>query len=136
MQRIWNVKKYDEDYVEKISNDFNISKMLAKFLIARNVEYMDIPVFLNGTLDDLKDPFGIKDMDKFVERIDYALRNNEKIVIYGDYDVDGVTSIVVLYSFLKELGINVGYYVPSRLEEGYGLNIEALKNIKKERSPS
>jgi single-stranded-DNA-specific exonuclease len=80
----------------------------------------------------LYDPFLLNDMDKLVDRIIKAKDNNEKICIYGDYDVDGITSITVIYSFLKELGVDVTYYLPGRMEEGYGLNKEALDKLKED----
>ncbi len=132
MQKIWNVKKYDSEYVKKIMQDFNISEIMAKLLISRNIEYENIDNFLNGDLSNLKDPYLMKDMDKFVERVDKAITNKEKICIYGDYDVDGITSITIMYKFLTELGANVSYYLPDRLVEGYGMNKNALEYIKKD----
>ncbi len=130
MQKIWNVKKYDDEYVDKVCKEYGISRLLAKLIIARDIAFEDIGYFLNATLDDLKDPYMIKDMDKFVDRISRAIDNKEKIVIYGDYDVDGVTSITIMYKFLTGLNAIVDYYLPDRLEEGYGLNKEAIKKIK------
>lgn len=130
MQKIWNVKKYDEEYVKKIMNDFCISEVLAKLIISRNIEYSDIGTFLDGKLDSLDDPYLMKDMDKFVERMDRAITNKEKICIYGDYDVDGITSITIMYKFLTDIGADVEYYLPDRLLEGYGINNNALKEIK------
>ena len=129
MQKVWNVKKYDDEYVQKVCDRYNVSKLLAKLLISRNIAFDDMDMFLNGTINDFRDPFDIKDMDKFVERIDIALKNNEKIAIFGDYDVDGITSIIVLYRFLKELGLTVYYYLPDRLVDGYGLNKEAIEDM-------
>ena len=88
MQKKWNVKKYDIEKVEEISNKFNISNNLAKLLISRNIGEDEIENFLNGTLKDLKDPYEIKDMEKIVTRIMNAIERKEKICIYGDYDVD------------------------------------------------
>lgn len=131
MQKVWNVKKYDDEYVKKVMNDYNISEIMAKLLIARNIKYEDIDNFLNGDLSFLKDPYLMKDMDKFVDRIDKAIKNEEKICIYGDYDVDGITSITIMYKFLTEIGAKVEYYLPDRLVEGYGINNNALSEIKK-----
>lgn len=130
MQKVWNIKKYNEEEIDKISNKYNISKCLAKLLKAREVE--DIDMYLNGTLKDLRDPFLLKDMQKIVERIKLAINKKEKICIYGDYDVDGITSITIMYKFLSDLGLDVMYYLPDRLQEGYGVNNEALDKIKKE----
>lgn len=130
MQKVWNVKKYDEIKINEIKSKYNISEMLAKLIVSRNVE--DIELFLNGTLKNLKDPYKMKDMDKFVKRVSSAIDNKEKICIYGDYDVDGITSITTLYKFLTSIGADVIYYLPDRLLEGYGINLNALDKIKKE----
>ena len=97
MQKTWNLKKYDESLVEKIKSKYNVSEIMAKLLISRNIEFEEIDGFLNGNIEDFKDPYGIKDMEKIVERIDKAISNKEKICIYGDYDVDGITSITIMY---------------------------------------
>jgi len=130
MTKVWNLKKYDESIVKEYCIKYNISSVLAKLLISREVKIDDVDSYINATLDRLYDPFLMKDMDKLVDRVLLAKENNEKVLIYGDYDVDGVTSITILYSFLKELGMDVHYYLPDRMEEGYGLNKEALLNIK------
>lgn len=130
MSKVWNLKKYDNEVVAKYCEKYNISSILAKLLLARGVEFDSVDRYLNVTLDNLYDPFLMKDMEKTIDRILKAKSTSEKVIIYGDYDVDGVTSITVLYSFLKELGMDVHYYLPDRMEEGYGLNKEALKKIK------
>src|SRR5574344_546870 len=130
MQNVWNVKKYDEDKVQELKEKYNISEMMAKLIISREIEYVEL--FLNGTLKDLKDPFYMKDMDKFVKRVSRAIDNKEKICIYGDYDVDGITSITIMYKFLTALDANVMYYLPDRLIEGYGINLSALDKIKRD----
>ncbi len=86
----------------------------------------ELDKFINPTLSHFRDPFDMLDMKKAVERIADAIQNNEKICIYGDYDVDGVTSTAVMYLFLSEVNANVSHYIPNRLEEGYGLNSEAI----------
>lgn len=132
MQKVWNIKKVDEDYVKRIMKEYNVSEVMAKLLINRNIEFEDIGEFLNGNLELLKDPYLMKDMDKFVDRVDIAIKNKEKICIYGDYDVDGITSITIMYKFLTEIGADVKYYLPDRLVEGYGINNNALSEIKKD----
>lgn len=132
MTKVWNVRKYDADIVDQYCKKNGISEILAKLLIARGIEIDEVSKYISTTLDDLYDPFLMKDMDKLVERVLVAKENKEKVIIYGDYDVDGVTSITILYSFLKELGVNVDYYLPDRMEEGYGLNKEALLKIKED----
>lgn len=130
MKKIWNIKKYDEEVVENMSKKYNISKCLARLIISRDVE--DVDMYLNGTLDDLRDPFLLKDMEKIVKRIKIAINKKDKVCIYGDYDVDGITSITIMYKFLRKLGIDVSYYLPDRLQEGYGLNNKALDKIKED----
>ena len=129
MQKVWNVRKYDKEKVEKYKNDFKISEILARLLIAKNIEYEDVDMYLNGDLSYLRDPYQIKDMDKFVDRVLLAIKNKEKICIYGDYDVDGITSITIMYKFLTEIGATVSYYLPDRLIEGYGINNDAIDEI-------
>ncbi len=130
MQKTWNLKKYDSNLVKRIQDTYDVSEIMAKLLISRNIDFDNINEFLNGTLDDLKDPYDIKDMDKLVERLDKAIENKEKICIYGDYDVDGITSITIMYQFLTKIGADVMYYLPDRLIEGYGVNNNALDEIK------
>ena len=130
MQKTWCLKKYDEEKIEKIKSTYNVSDIMAKLLMSRNIEFQDIDMFLNGTIDDLYDPYDIKDMEKIVDRIDVALKRHEKVCIYGDYDVDGITSITIMYKFLTKLGLDIMYYLPDRLVEGYGINNNALDEIK------
>ncbi len=129
MQKNWNIKKYDEDLVNKVKEKYNISDILARLVISRNVEFDDVSSYLRADLKNIEDPFKMKDMDKFVTRVKKAIDEKENICIYGDYDVDGITSITVLYRYLKERGANVSYYLPDRLVEGYGVNKDAIDDI-------
>ena len=130
MNKKWQFCEGDEEKVEELSNKYNISKLLATILVNRNIiKDEDIRIFLNPTRNDFHDPYLLPDMEKAVDRIVTAIKNKEKIVIYGDYDVDGITSITVLKSFLEERGLQVDQYIPNRLEEGYGLNKPALEEI-------
>lgn len=131
MQKVWNLKKYDNELIKKIMEKYNVSEMLAKLVISRNVEFDDIGSFLRADLKNIEDPYKMKDMDKFVERVKKAIDSKENICIYGDYDVDGITSITVLYRYLKERGASVSYYLPDRLIEGYGVNKEAIDEIER-----
>ncbi len=130
MNKIWSLKKYDKESVNDYCVKCNIPEMLAKLLISRNIAIDKTEQYLNATINDLYNPFLMKDMDKLVDRILLAKERNEKVAIYGDYDVDGVTSITILYNYLKDLGISMEYYLPDRMEEGYGLNKSALKEIR------
>lgn len=130
MQKLWNIRNYDEEYIYKIMDRYKISRILSKLLVSHDIDFNEIENFLKANLDNLKDPYLIKDMDKFVNRVSDAITKGEKICIYGDYDVDGITSITIMYRFLEELGAKVSYYLPDRLSEGYGLNKDALCEIK------
>lgn len=129
MNKKWQIYETNEDEVERVSKKYNINKLLASILINRKIDDKDIQVFLNPTRENFHNPFLMPDMNIAVDKIIRAIENQEKIIIYGDYDVDGITSITVLKSFLQDRGIQVGYYVPNRLEEGYGLNKQAIDSI-------
>lgn len=131
MIKKWEYYQTNENEVEEIKNDNNISELLAKVLINRGIKEKDeISKFLYPKIEDLNDPFLLNDMNIAVDRILLAKDRGEKVTVYGDYDVDGITSIAVMVKFFRELGINIEYYLPSRLEEGYGLNNDALLKIK------
>ena len=132
MNKKWQVYDVNEEQVEKIINENNVNKLIATILSNRGIiEKEDINVFLNPSRNDFHDPYNMPDMEIAVERIIKAKENNEKVIIYGDYDVDGITSITVLKSFLQDIGIEADSYIPNRLTEGYGLNIPAVEEIAK-----
>jgi single-stranded-DNA-specific exonuclease len=113
-----------------LKKELNISETMARLLINRDiVNVEDAKKFLSPDIKDLHNPYEMSGMSKTVERIEDAIKNKQKICIYGDYDVDGITSVAMLYSYIKELGGNVTYYIPNRADEGYGLNIEAIDKI-------
>ena len=130
MNKKWQVYDVDEKQVEQISTQNNINKLIATILSNRGIiDKKDIETFIKPTRGDFHDPYGMPDMQKAVDRIIKAKENNEKVIIYGDYDVDGITSITVLKSFLHDIGIEADSYIPNRLDEGYGLNIPAVEKI-------
>ena len=132
MNKKWSIYETDADKVEKIKNKYNLNNLLATILVNRNIiKEEEIKVFLHPTRDDFYNPFLITDMEIAVKRIIDAVKNKEKVTIYGDYDVDGITSITVLKSFLKDIGLESDFYIPNRLDEGYGLNKEAINKISK-----
>ena len=132
MNKKWQLYEINEEEVEKIENKYKINKLLATILVNRNIkEPKDIRLFLKPTREDFHDPYLIKDMEIAVQRIIKAINNKEKVTIYGDYDVDGITSITVLKSFLSDIGLECKSYIPDRLEEGYGLNKNAIDSILK-----
>ena len=130
MNKRWEYYSCDEKIVEEIEQKFKVSKLLATILVNRGmVEDEKIRKFLEPTREDFYDPFLMPDMEIAVKRIVEAMEKKEKIMIYGDYDVDGITSISVLQKFLTQRGMEVDSHIPNRLEEGYGLNKEAVKEI-------
>lgn len=134
MNKKWEINKPDEEKVKEIENKHQINSLLAKILVSRGItEEKDIEQFLNPTRKDFYDPYLMPDMEKAVERILKAIENKEKVLIYGDYDVDGITSVTVLKSFLEERGLKVDEYIPNRLDEGYGLNRAAVEKIANEK---
>lgn len=130
MKKKWSFYEVEQEKINEISNKYNINKLLAQILVNRGItEEEEIKKFLEPTRNDFYDPFLLPDMEKAVDRIIEAIKSQEKVMIFGDYDVDGITSVTVLKKFLKERGLETGYYIPNRLEEGYGLNKEAVKKI-------
>ena len=131
MNKKWHIYETDKVEVERISRKYNINELLAAILINRKIKEENIDVFLSPTRKNFHNPFLMPDMEIAVERIIKSIENKEKVIIYGDYDVDGITSITVLKSFLEDRGLKVSQYIPNRLEEGYGLNKLAIDQIAK-----
>ena len=130
MNKKWQIYETDENKIQEISQKYNLNKLLSTILANRNIiDEKDIKQFLTPTRKDFHDPFLIHDMEKAVERIIKAIEKQEKVTIYGDYDVDGITSITVLKRYLSDRGLEVETYIPNRLNEGYGLNKEAIEKI-------
>ena len=130
MKKKWEYLEQDEELIKQIATKHNISELLAKILVNRGITgEEEIEIFLNPKRNNFHNPFLLNDMEKAVDRIIKAIETKEKTIIYGDYDVDGITSITVLKKFLNERGLQVDYYIPNRLDEGYGLNDEAIKKI-------
>jgi len=133
MNKKWQIYETKEHEIEQIQEKYQINKLLATILSNRNItKKEDIRLFLEPTRNDFHNPFLMTDMEKAVQRILQAIEKQEKVTIYGDYDVDGITSITVLKSFLQDRGLEVESYIPNRLEEGYGLNKQAIGKIKEE----
>ena len=130
MNKKWECYAVDENKVNELVEKFGISGILSRILVNKNITQKDeIDLFMNPTRKDFHDPFLMPDMEIIVDRVLQAIEQKEKIMIYGDYDADGITSITVLKSFLEERGLEVASYIPNRLDEGYGLNKTALKKI-------
>lgn len=129
MNRIWKVKPKERELSQTLSQSLNISPITAQLLINRGIkDEMQANHFLFGDLSSCHDPYLFKDMEKTVNRITRAINNKESILLYGDYDVDGITSVALLDIVLKHLKANITTYIPNRLEEGYGLNENAVRD--------
>ena len=130
MSKKWQVYQVDNKKVEQIQQKYGVNKLLATILANRGiVEEKQIDKFLHPKRSDFYNPYEMPDMEIAVNRIAKAIENKEKTIIYGDYDVDGITSVTVLKSFLEERGLKVDEYIPNRLNEGYGLNNKAVETI-------
>jgi single-stranded-DNA-specific exonuclease len=118
--------------IENIASELSLPSVIAKILASRGLDTKEkAEKFLNPSLEDLCDPYLLKDMDKGVDRIIRALREKEKVMIFGDYDVDGITAASLLFLVLNKLGGEVSYYLPNRLIEGYGLSEEGIAEAEK-----
>ena len=134
MNKKWQIYQSDYEKIKGLQEKYNINKLLATILSNRGIiEEKQIKKFLDPKRTDFYNPFLMPDMESAVNRILKAIENNEKIIIYGDYDVDGITSVTVLKSFFQDRGIHVDEYIPNRLNEGYGLNKTAIEKISKQK---
>jgi single-stranded-DNA-specific exonuclease len=128
MEKNWKIKEPgDPTTVEHLSQVLGVDKTLANLLVQRNVTtYDEAKSFFRPDLANLNDPFRMEDMEKATDRVSKAITNNERILVYGDYDVDGTTSVALVYSFLKKFTQNIDYYVPNRYNEGYGISYRGI----------
>ena len=124
MSKVWTIKKEgDINIIKHLSAALNVNMVIANLLAQRGITtYSEAQSFFRPKLTDLHDPFLMKDMDKAVERLERAIRYQEKVLIYGDYDVDGTTSVAMMYQFLRSRLQNLDYYIPDRYSEGYGIS--------------
>ena len=125
----WNYPQYDETFLNDLK-EYNISENIAKILDSRGINKIEeVKKYFSDDYEEGYDPFLMHDMKRAVERINNAIENEEKILVYGDYDADGITSTVLLVATLVSLGANVSSYIPNRFEEGYGPNKDAFSKI-------
>ena len=129
----WKIKaKGDKDLISRLSKELNINEILTNLLVQRGITtFEEARLFFRPSLNNLHDPFQMKNMDKAIERLSKALQNNEKILFYGDYDVDGTTSVALCYLFFKKIYSNIGYYIPNRYDEGYGISTRGIEYASK-----
>ena len=132
MNKSWRIKEQNINRAEEIAQKFHLSELVSKILSHKKLNNQEIEKFLNPTRRDFYDPFLMPDMDKAIDRIAKGIENKEKIIIYGDYDADGITSTVILKRFFKDRKIDLDTYIPNRLDEGYGLNKNAVEKIAKD----
>ncbi|PRZ02016.1 exonuclease RecJ [Marinilabilia salmonicolor] len=128
MEKRWSIKENPESEIEAELSAFeDIGPALGRLLALRGVRNSEeARTFFNPSLSDLHDPFLMKDMQEAVDRIQKAISAKEKILVYGDYDVDGTTSVALVYSFLRQFVPEISYYIPDRYEEGYGISYKAI----------
>ena len=124
----WNIKEIPQlETISHLATAIQVDETIAKLLVQRNIKtYNEAKAFFRPSLDNLHDPFLMKDMDVAVQRIENAIKNKENIMVFGDYDVDGTTSVSLVYSFLKSYYPNVVTYIPDRYEEGYGISYKGI----------
>ena len=130
MINTWIYRKLTEPQIEiqkKLANELSISPILAQLLVQRDIfTFEDARSFFRPDLSDLHDPFLMADMQNAVDRLTIAMQKNEKILVYGDYDVDGTTSVSLVYKFLKQFYSNIDFYIPDRYTEGYGISVQGI----------
>ena len=128
----WELKSYDKNYLVSKSSEFGESRLISRLLLNREINTKDkVQKFLNSDKEDIHNPFLFEDMENAVKRIQKAGKNKEKIIVYGDYDVDGISGVAYLVMMLRKLGLNVDYYIPNRVHKGAGINKHVLTFLKK-----
>ncbi len=129
MEKVWNLKPQGEgNDIKHLSAALNVNMVITNLLVQRGIKtFNEAKAFFRPRLSDLHDPFLMKDMDKAVERLEKAIENQEKVMIYGDYDVDGTTSVAMMYLFLKDHIKNIDFYIPDRYTEGYGISPRSIE---------
>jgi len=130
LKKSWKEREASEILQRQLSDTLKVNPIVARILMNRGLTSpQEAQDFMNSGPSSLHSPFLLPDLPKALDRIRVALKQKEKIVVYGDYDVDGVTAISLYLEFFKNLGVPVEYYIPDRLEEGYGLNRSAIQKL-------
>jgi len=131
MGKRWEIKIADSSLVKDLAKELNVSEIVAHLLVLRGITtFQDSKLFFRPEIEHLHNPFLMKNMQQAVARIEDAIAKNQKILVYGDYDVDGTTSVAMMYSFLKKFNQNIEYYIPCRYEEGYGISLKGIDYAK------
>jgi single-stranded-DNA-specific exonuclease len=128
MEKYWKIKECsNKAEIDKLAAELNIESVMTNLLVQRGITNFELAkAFFRPSLENLHDPFLMKDMDAAIDRLDAAIEKGERILIYGDYDVDGTTSVALTYSFLRKFYNNLDYYIPSRYAEGYGVSFQGI----------
>ena len=130
MDSIWKIRELSNDeqaLTKQLAQELSISELSARMLVVRGIRTADAArKYIRPSLDEINDPFLMRDMDKAVARLEKALNDGERILVYGDYDVDGTTAVALMYTFLKGLTDNVDFYIPDRYTEGYGISFKGV----------
>ena len=123
----WQIKDFDESKSNELQKALNVNRIICQLLVQRGFDdFEKSKDFFRMSLDQLHNPFQMLDMEKAVKRIQTAIENNQKILIYGDYDVDGTTSVALVYSYFSNFYTNLDYYIPDRNTEGYGISFQGI----------
>ena len=131
MDKKWNIQQSDKHLVENLASSIGVSKIVAHLLVLRGITTFDeAKLFFRPEFSHLHDPLLMKNMDKSVSRIETAIQDGERVLVYGDYDVDGTTSVAMMYTFLKKHLKQIDYYIPDRYEEGYGISLKGIDYAK------
>ena len=131
MKKRWNLLPYDPTVAEHLQDVLNINPVFCQLLAQRGISSFEAArQFFRPSLEDLHDPFLMQDMDVAINRLATAIQQEEKILLYGDYDVDGTTSVALMFSFLKKYHQHLDYYIPDRYQEGYGISFEGIDYAK------
>lgn len=132
-EKRWILRKdYDIEVVEKLADSLGVDKIIATLLVERGVTtFEEAKRFFRPSLDQLHDPFLMKDMDRAIARINDAIRHKERILVYGDYDVDGTSAVALVYSYFHTLHYNIDFYIPDRDTEGYGISFQGIDYAKR-----
>ena len=128
-EKRWILRKdYDLETVDKLAASLGVDRIIAILLVERGVTtFEEARRFFRPGLDQINDPFLMKGMREAIDRIDEAIAKQERIMVYGDYDVDGTSAVAVVYSYLKGLNRNIDFYVPDREREGYGISYQGMR---------
>tara|TARA_B110000914_G_scaffold93742_1_gene82423 strand:- start:2017 stop:3696 length:1680 start_codon:yes stop_codon:yes gene_type:complete len=127
METLWNIQNLDTKQVKQLAEELGVNEIVAHLLVLRGItNYEDAKKFFRPQISHLHNPFLMKGMQDAVDRIELALKKGEKILIYGDYDVDGTTSVSMMFCFLSRFTDKIGYYIPDRYDEGYGISFKGI----------